>query len=219
VDGFHYRYHPVTRRLHELLSSGELGELQRVETMMMIPPPAPEDPRWSLALAGGALMDLGCYGLHAVRTMAPWAGGEPRLVDARGAERAGLPGVDEWVDANLIYPSGVTASARCHMAGGGREMTYRLIGSKGQATVANFVLPHIDDRLFVDTVAGKRVEHLGTHSSYTYQLEAFTALVRQGVPMPTDSDDAVLTMELIDECYRAIGFEPRPRHRPTDEGA
>jgi hypothetical protein len=34
--------------------------------------------------------------------------------------------------------------------------------------------------------------------------------------MPTDSDDAVRTMELIDECYRAIGLEPRPRHRPAD---
>jgi predicted dehydrogenase len=215
VDGFHYLYHPVTRRLHELLDSGELGELQRVETMMAIPPPAPEDPRWSLALAGGALMDLGCYGLHAVRAAAPWAGGEPRLVQARGAECPGLPGVDEWVDADLIYPSGVTASARCHMAADAREMTYRLIGSKGEATVSNFVLPHTDDRLVVKTAAGERVEHLGTRSSYTYQLEAFTKLVRHGIPMPTDSDDAVRTMELIDQCYRAVGLEPRPRHRPA----
>lgn len=216
VDGFHYLYHPVTRRLHELLSSGELGKLQRVETIMRIPAPAPEDPRWSLALAGGALMDLGCYSLHAVRAIAPWAGGEPRLVAARGGEREGLPGVDEWVDADLEYPSGVTASARCHMAADGRVMTYRLIGSQGEATVSNFVLPHTDDRLFVKTTQGERVEQLGTRSSYTYQLEAFTDLVRNGVPMPTDSDDAVRTMELIDECYRAIGLEPRPRHRPAD---
>lgn len=215
VDGFHYLYHPVTKRLHELLNSGELGELQRVETTMRIPAPAPEDPRWSLALAGGALMDLGCYSLHAVRAMAPLAGGEPRLIGARGAEREGLPGVDEWVDADLVYPSGVPASARCNMAADERVMTYRLIGSKGEATVSNFVLPHTDDRLFVRTADGQRVEHLGTRSSYTYQLEAFTGLVRNGVPMPTDSDDAVQTMELIDECYRAIGLEPRPRHRPV----
>jgi len=26
VEGFHYLYHPVTRQLHELLASGELGE-------------------------------------------------------------------------------------------------------------------------------------------------------------------------------------------------
>jgi hypothetical protein len=29
--------------------------------------------------------------------------------------------------------------------------------------------------------------------------------------VPTDSDDAVVNMQLIDACYRAAGFEPRPR--------
>jgi predicted dehydrogenase len=70
VDGFHYLYHPVTKRIHGLVASGELGELQRVETMVMIRPPPPEDHRWSLLLAGGALMYLGCYSLHAIRAMA-----------------------------------------------------------------------------------------------------------------------------------------------------
>ena len=211
VDGFHYLYHPVTRRLHELLASGELGDLERVEVTMIIPAPGPENPRWSLAQAGGALMDLGCYSLHAHRVLAPWAGGEPSLVAARGGERDGLPGIDEWVDADLVYPSGATGIARCHMAGPQRQMTYRIIGARGEATVSNFVLPHLDDRLFVKTAAGERVEHLGSRSSYTYQLEAFTAYVRDGVRMPTDSDDAVLTMHLVDSCYRAIGLEPRPR--------
>ena len=77
--------------------------------------------------------------------------------------------------------------------------------------MANFILPHIDDRLLVTTEAGERVEHLGTRSSYTYQLEAFTAAVREGARMPTDSDDAVVTMLMVDECYRALGLEPRQR--------
>lgn len=209
VDGFHYLYHPVTKRLYELVASKELGELQRVETTVTIPPPPPEDPRWSLPLAGGALMDLGCYSLHAIRAMAPLAGGNPTLIDARGAERTGLPGVDEWVDAELVYPSGITATARCNMNGPRIEMTYRAIGSRGQATVANFILPHTDDSLEVRTTDGERIEHLGTRSSYTYQLEAFAALIRHGIPMPTDSDDAVQTAELIDQCYAAIGLEPR----------
>lgn len=38
MEGFHYVFHPVTRRLHELLSKGELGELQHVETTMVMPP-------------------------------------------------------------------------------------------------------------------------------------------------------------------------------------
>jgi predicted dehydrogenase len=211
VEGFHYLYHPVTRRLHELLATGELGDLERVEASMVIPPPQPDDPRWSLSLAGGALMDLGCYSLHAHRVIAPWGGGEPSLVRARGGEREGLPGIDQWVAADLAFPSGASGVARCHMAGEATEMTYRIVGTRGEAMVANFVLPHLDDRLFVTDAAGDRVEHLGKRSSYTYQLEAFTAFVREGVPMPTDSDDAVATMRLIDQCYAAIGLERRPR--------
>jgi predicted dehydrogenase len=50
LEGFHYLYHPVTRRLHELLDSGDLGDLRHVEVDMIIPAPAEDDPRWSLAL-------------------------------------------------------------------------------------------------------------------------------------------------------------------------
>jgi predicted dehydrogenase len=211
MEAFHYRYHPVTRRLHELLDSGELGALARVETTMAIRAPAAGDPRWSLALAGGALMDLGCYSLHAQRVLAPWAGGEPAVVAARAGERAGAPGVDEWLDADLVFPSGVTGSARCHMAAEQREMTCRIVGARGEATAQCFVEPHVDDRVVVTTPDGERTEHLGTRSSYTYQLEAFTAAVRTGAPIPTGPDDAVATLQLIDQCYRAAGLEPRPQ--------
>ena len=211
TEGFHYLYHPVTRRLHELLGSGELGDLEHVEVVMNVPAPPPTDPRWSHELAGGALMDLGCYSLHAHRVLAPWAGGPPALAGARGSERAGLPGVDEWVDVDLVFPSGATGLARCNMDAADREFSYRIVGTRGEATVANFCLPNLDDRLIVKTAAGERVEHLGTRSTYTYQLDAFTAWVREGVAMSTDSDDAVATMALIDQCYRAIGLEPRPR--------
>jgi predicted dehydrogenase len=214
LEGFHYLFHPVTQRLHELLDSGELGGLQHVEATMIIPAPDEDDPRWSLPLAGGALMDLGCYALHAHRMLAPWAGGEPTLVRSRASERSGRPGVDEWLDADLRFPSGATGSARCNMAGDGVRMTCRIVGSRGEATAANFVLPHQDDRIFVATPAGIRVEQLGTRLSYTYQLEAFIARLRDGEPLPIDADDAVSTMALIDDCYRAAGLEPRPRYQP-----
>ncbi|MFB6637367.1 Gfo/Idh/MocA family protein [Streptomyces chartreusis] len=211
MEAFHYLFHPVTRRLHEIVESGELGELRRVETLVAIPAPGDSDPRWSLSLAGGALMDLGCYNLHAVRMLAPWAGGAPRLVSARGGQRAGAPGVDEWLDADLEFPGGATASARCHMAYDDLEMSCRLIGSRGEALAPNFVLPHLDDRLVVRTPDGERTERLGTRSSYTYQLEALAAHIRRDGPLPLDADDALATMRLIDESYRAAGFEPRPR--------
>jgi len=215
LEAFHYRFHPVTRRLLELLDSGELGDLRRVEVDAVIPAPADGDPRWSLELAGGALMDLGCYSLHAHRILGPWAGGPPQLVAARGGERAGRPGVDEWLEADLRFPNGATGGARCNMAADRDRWPFRIVGTRGEATAANFVQPHVDDRVLVSTAAGERVEELGRRSSYTYQLEALRAHLRDGAPLPVGRDDAVDTMALIDDCYRAAGFQPRPRRRPV----
>lgn len=213
-EGFHYLWHPLVIRLHAVLASGELGELQHVETVMDMPAPDASDPRWSLELAGGALMDLGCYSLHSMRILAPFVGGEPTLVSARAGEREGHPGVDEWLTAELVFPNGVTGSAGCHMASDHHQMSHRLVGTAGEAVIKDFVNPHQDDRLVVTTKDGTRTEHLGTRSSYTYQLEAFTTAVRTGVPAPAPvgADDAVRTMQLIDQCYEASGMQPRPRH-------
>ena len=147
--------------------------------------------------------------------LAPWAGGPPRVVAARGGERAGHPGVDEWLEADLEFPGGATGSARCNMAGEGVRMTCRIVGDRGAAAAANFALPTRDDRVTVTTPGGRRVEHLGTRPTYTYQLEALRAHLRDGAPLPIDADDALATMELIDACYRAAGFQPRPRTPPV----
>jgi predicted dehydrogenase len=211
VQGFHYLFHPVMQRLFALLDSGELGELQRVDALIAMPEPDDGDPRWSFDLAGGALMDLGCYGLHAHRALGRWAGGEPELIDARAKERAGIPGVDEWLEADLRFASGATGSMRCSMAHPRFEMTLRVRGSRGEATVMDFVQPHKDDRVIVRTGDGTTTEHLGVRSSYIYQLEELIRALHGGAPMPTGPDDAVATAELIDRCYRAAGLPLRPR--------
>ena len=209
-EGFHYIWHPLVARLHAILASGELGELRHVETVMDMPAPEASDPRWSLELGGGALMDLGCYSLHSMRVLASFGGGEPALVSATGGERQSHPGVDEWVTAELQFPNGVTGTASCDMASDHHQMSHRLIGTAGEAVITDFVNPHNDDRLIVSTTKGTRTEHLGTRSSYAYQLEAFTSAVRTGKPAPTNAADAVKTMRLIDDCYQAIGLQPRP---------
>jgi predicted dehydrogenase len=215
VEGFHYLFHPVMQRLFALLDEGELGELQHVTAVIAMPEPDDGDPRWSFDLAGGALMDLGCYGLHAHRALGRWAGGEPELVDAGAKERAGAPGVDEWLEADLRFPSGATGFVRCSMAHPRFEMTLRVQGSRGEATVMDFVQPHKDDRVVIRTGADSRTEQLGTRSSYIYQLEAFIRSLRGGTPMPTGPDDAVATAQLIDQCYRTAGLPLRSRRTLT----
>jgi predicted dehydrogenase len=213
MEGFHYPYHPLHRRLHALLTSGELGELRAVEISMVMPAPDDGDPRWRLDLAGGGLMDVGCYGLHALRMLGSVLGGAPQVVAARAGQRD--PGVDAWLDADVELPGGVPATLRSGMNAPDFDFSYRLVGSRGQAFAPEFARPHLDDRILVTGPDGERVEELGRRSSYTYQLEALAAHLRTGAPLLTGADDAVANMELVDATYRAAGLSPRPRHAPV----
>ncbi len=55
MKGFHYLHQPVNQRLRELVTAGDLGDIQQVDIELSIPSPPDSDPRWSLQLAGRAL--------------------------------------------------------------------------------------------------------------------------------------------------------------------
>lgn len=205
MEGFHYLFHPVTRRCLELAGDGTLGELRRIEVRMGMPAPQPDDPRWSLELAGGALMDLGCYGLHLLRRF-----GTPTIVRATAGHRDPTDvDVDAWCDVDVEFDSGVTGLSTNSMVAGEHSFTLKVIGTRGDAFAHNFIKPAEDDRITIRTDTGTTVEHLGRRASYTYQLEAFATHVLHGAPLPLNNADAVANMALIDDAYRAAGMSPR----------
>ena len=174
---------------------------------MAMPPPSSEDPRWSLEMAGGALMDLGCYGLHIMRQLGARGLGRPAITAGHASQRT--PGVDEWCDVELRFPSGATGLAANTMTAESFSFTIQVVGTKGDALVHNFIGPHTDDRITIRTPTGTRVEHLGTRPSYSYQLEAFAAHVLDGAALPIGVDDAVQNMHYVDAAYCAAGMSPR----------
>nr|WP_296076221.1 Gfo/Idh/MocA family oxidoreductase [uncultured Actinoplanes sp.] len=203
VEGFHYRYHPVNLRLGELTTSGRLGEIRRVDLVLTTPPPPDTDPRWSLGLAGGATMDLGCYVLDAARVFGSWIGAEPRIVSVEAELRA--PEVDSAMRVELDYGGGVTGHCRWDMDAAERTMTWTVTGSDGSATSAAFAVPHLDNRLGVTRHGETSVAVLGDQTSYTYQLARIAASLTDRASL----DGPVANAELIDECYRRAGLTPR----------
>ncbi len=70
MEAFHYRYHPLTERLIEITHDGTLGTIEHIHASMMFPLLSRGDIRWNLGLAGGSTMDVGCYTIHLLRTLA-----------------------------------------------------------------------------------------------------------------------------------------------------
>jgi predicted dehydrogenase len=212
-DAFHYRYHPIFDRFLTAITSGEIGELTSVHVRMTMPPPDDDDLRWSLPLAGGAMMDLGCYALHVVATVADAVGGKAELVQCEMGERTGRPGIDQWFTVESALPNGARAFLHGDMGHPDGELSLRAEGDGGHVIVKNFVKVNTDDRFVVQLDGeAERIEHLGTRSSYSYQIDALTAAVRFGSSFPTDAADAVVNLEQIDECYRMAGLPVRPSH-------
>src|ERR1700760_1319140 len=67
MEAMHYRYHPLTRRLCEVVD--EFGPVQHIQAWTSFAIADPGDIRYDYVLGGGALMDGGCYAIDCLRLL------------------------------------------------------------------------------------------------------------------------------------------------------
>ncbi|HEY3010440.1 MAG TPA: Gfo/Idh/MocA family oxidoreductase [Micromonosporaceae bacterium] len=207
MEAFHYRYHPLARRMAEIVHSGELGEIRLVETSMCFPLPRFSDIRYNFDLAGGALMDAGCYAVHCLRLLGP---GEPTVTSASALTLRRDPRIDRAMLAELAFPSGASGRIRTSMWSSTLlRIGARAIGSRGRMTVANFAVPQLPSRFVVTVDGRRRRERFGGEATYVRQLRAFAAAVRGEPANLTPPADSVATMSVIDDIYAAAGLPLR----------
>jgi predicted dehydrogenase len=204
MEAFHYRYHPLAERIRSIAHE-QLGEIREVRTAMCFPLPKFSDIRYNFDLAGGALMDAGCYALHCLRLLGP---GEPEVVSA-SAKLHGA-NVDRAMTAHFRFAAGATGRIDTSMwSRKFLNMSAHVVGERGELKVFNFVMPHVFNRVTVRVDGKKSSERVRGGPTYGYQLQAFADAVVRGIPTLTPADDAVTTMRLIDDIYRAAGLPLR----------
>jgi predicted dehydrogenase len=163
------------------------------------------DIRYRLDLAGGALMDAGCYPVHLMRVL---CGGEPTV--SRATAKTASRGVDRAMRAELDLPGGGTGVLTTSILSSRLlDVSARVEGEAGELSVLNPFAPQYFHRVKVTTALGRRVEHLTRTPTYDFQLRAFAFAVRHAGPVLTPPADAVKNMTVIDAIYRAAGMEPR----------
>jgi predicted dehydrogenase len=206
MEAFHYRYHPLAARLREIVDT-ELGEVRRVDTAMCFPLPRFGDIRYQYDLAGGSLMDAGCYAMHCARLLGP---GEPTITGARALTLRRDRRVDRAMSIDIGYAGGATGRVRASMWSGTLlRMGARVIGERGEMRVTNFAAPQYFHRLSVRVGGRTRREKVAGEPTYTCQLRAFAAAVRGEPTNLTPPEDSIVTMSLIDDAYRTAGLPLR----------
>jgi predicted dehydrogenase len=207
MEAFHYRYHPLTQRTIEIVRSGELGKLVSVEAGFGGMGRPRDDIRWSLPLAGGALMDVGCYPVHLLRSV---VGLEPTVLRA-SADQA-EPGVDADMRIELEFPGGISGLVRTSMQSPEPYIYARFVGEDGELEVESPFIPQQGNKLTVTSGGRVRTESATTEPSYNFQLRALADVLLRGAPVLTDLDDAINNMIVIDAAYTAAGL---PLREPT----
>ena len=164
-----------------------------------------DDIRWRWDLAGGAMMDGGCYPVSIVRTL---AGAEPTVASARAKLRTS--DVDRAMAVDLEFPDGVRGRVKTSMwSSDVLRLSARVEGDQGTLRIVNPVAPQYFHRLTVQTRDGKRAEKVSGDTTYVHQLRAFADAVLRGRPTLTPPSWSVANMRVIDDTYLAAGLPVR----------
>lgn len=205
MEAIQFRHHPLTLRVEEIIASGEIGTLQRVDVTLCVLLPKFKANCYNYALGGGAMMDASSYVVNMART---FGGSTPEVVSAQA--KLQKPQVDRAMKADLRYAEGHTGRLRCALWSGNLfRASAKVVGDDGELRWLSPAAPNVFPRLSVRSADGKRSERFSRRPTYSFQLESFAAAVLRGEVVRTTPEDAVQNMSVIDAVYRAAGLPIR----------
>ncbi len=203
-EAFAYRNHPLAARMKQIVEN-DLGKIQHIEARFRFILLNFSNVRYRYDLAGGALMDAGCYPVSMVRYL---MGMEPKVTDAKA--RLFKPEVDSGMQANFEFPDGSTGRILCDMLSPRLFDSFLHVkGDAGEMKVLSPFQPHLFHWMMVHTSNGTRREHVKGENSYALQLRNFAKAIRGEISLSTNPDDAVNNMRVIDAIYEKAGLKRR----------
>jgi predicted dehydrogenase len=201
MEAFMYRYHPQHARVRALIDDGAIGEVRFVRSAFtfLLEPFDRKNVRLQGALAGGALMDVGCYCVNASRMLfdeePEWASAQWDFRDEFGVE-VSLAGV-------LGFSGGRTAIFDCGFRASGPS-SYTVAGTAGRIVVPDAFVPDYGERtLLLSDRSGTRSETIAGADPYALEAEVFADALLHGRPLPIPPSDAVATLLAIEALHRS----------------
>lgn len=210
MEAMHYRFHPDVARAVAHIAEGRYGRLLAIDVAFATVARGTGDIRLRPELGGGALADLGCYGLDFML----WLGLDPTPVIRECRALRGPTGVDLRFNATLLCRrSGTT----CHLRGDidAPDFVCQAVVTTNLGTVIfkNIFLPVVSEqgrhrRLFALQTSGiypSGLEFDHTLPSYVHQLRAFRD--RIGARAKDQSVESVTLdrTRLMTDLFHAVG--------------
>jgi predicted dehydrogenase len=214
VEAFMYRSHPQTHAAVRAVRAGAIGDVKLIRTSFCfrtskVAGTIRFDPR----LAGGSVMDVGCYCVSFARLI---AGAEPTGVHAVGHLHES--GVDDLAAGTLSFQHGIIAVLNCGMAVQTDNSAY-VCGTEGyvhipvpwkppaqgsQIHIVRQTPPLMEGNARPSAPPRETIEIPGGRNLYAHEIDDFAATVLDGKPSAVTSADTLGNMRVLDEIRRQL---------------
>jgi len=201
-EAFMVNTHPQWRRVRELIADGRIGDLRVMNGSFSYFNIDPNNIRNKVEAGGGALMDIGCYMVHAARYA--FAAEPTRVVSS--IDRDPVMGTDRLTSALMEFADGQAIfSCSTQMV---PYQRVNFIGTKGriEVEIPCNAPPDRPTRILIDSGAdlfggGITVETFPICDQYTLQGDAFSKAVLEGGDVPVGVEDAIANMAVIEAIF------------------
>ncbi len=206
MEAFMYRFHPRTLRVRELVAAGAIGQPRLVHAafcFVMDPRivQAGEVPRLRPEMGGGALLDVGCYGVSVARWL---LGAEPTAVQAQAVFHP--RGIDLATVATMRFGDNALATIEASFVGGLRQ-TYSITGDRGSIELPHdaFIPGDGDAQLTIRGPDDERgtAEAVPGVDQYRLMVEHFAEAIAGRATLVCRWEESVANMRVLDAIARA----------------
>ncbi len=206
MEAFMYRFHPRSQRIKQMVAEGSIGTPCLVRSAFCFRMSEkdwtnPENARLKPELGGGALLDVGCYGVSVARWL---LGSEPTQVQAQAVYHSSE--TDVHLVGSLRFPDNglatLEASFVCAL-----QQTFTVVGREGAIelphnafvpweTDAGFALRRYDEETGQETVIPGADE-------YQLMVEHFADVVLTRTKLMFPVEDSIGNMQVLDALAQA----------------
>jgi len=219
MEAFMYRFHPRSRRIKKIVDEGAIGKPCLVRSAFCFHMnddiiKSGGNVRLKVEMGGGALLDVGCYGVSVARWL---MAAEPTRVQAQAVY---LPtGVDVHLVGTLSFADGQLASVEASFMTA-LQQTYTVVGSDGAIELPhNAFIPGENDAIYIRRAQGeeKGQEHIVKGADeYQLMVEHFADAVLKKTSLNYSPDDSIANMRVLDALSEAartgntVSISPNP---------
>ena len=201
MEAFMYRFHPRTQQIRSMVAEGAIGRLRLIRAAFCFAMDdnllkSGDNIRLRPESGGGALLDVGCYGVSVIRWL---MGVEPSAVQAQAEYHRS--GVDLHMVGTLQFGQGGLATVEASFTSA-LQQTYSVSGTAGSIELPHDAfIPWEKDALFY--VRNRDEEAGRTHSvpgadEYQLMAEHFGDVVLGKSEPAFDPNDSLHNMKVLD---------------------